>query len=300
LSFVDQTKEWNSPWDEGAAYNHSMRMADLDGSGIKTYLAANGPADGVPGTASDIVNLARCGPSDLVCIDRNKSHGNYVMVNDGTGQFHVALHEEFVDFGDQVNQFITNQLGPQDYNSWETPRFMPYLTKDSLINFAAETSPFGIAPRYFVNVPLGFNLTTDFKKSITIAQRNGSRNIRTFAGDDIIYGGNNGGTCNVNGGNGLDTVVYNGPQANYTITQTSSGYTVKDNVGKDGTDNLRNVEMVKFQDTTMELDYSHVTDTAPPPPVSSAGTTPDSDGDGVPDAQDLCPTFPGKPEANGC
>jgi hypothetical protein len=56
----------------------------------------------------------------------------------------------------------------------------------------------------------------------------------------------------------IDSAVFSGPQANYTVTTTGgdgtigsvgSTTTVTDNVGADGTDTLRNIERLVFSDT---------------------------------------------------
>ncbi|MEN8582448.1 peroxidase family protein [Burkholderia sp. RS01] len=58
----------------------------------------------------------------------------------------------------------------------------------------------------------------------------------------------------------IDTAVFSGPQANYTVTTTGgdgsvgsagSTTTVTDNVGTDGTDTLRNIEALAFSDTVV-------------------------------------------------
>ena len=58
----------------------------------------------------------------------------------------------------------------------------------------------------------------------------------------------------------IDTAVFSGPQANYTVTTTGgdgtlgsagSTTTVTDNVGADGTDTLRNIEQLAFSDTVV-------------------------------------------------
>ena len=47
----------------------------------------------------------------------------------------------------------------------------------------------------------------------------------------------------------LDTAVFSGPRANYTITPNADGsLTVVDNVGADGTDTLRSIENLRFTD----------------------------------------------------
>jgi Ca2+-binding RTX toxin-like protein len=58
----------------------------------------------------------------------------------------------------------------------------------------------------------------------------------------------------------IDTAVFSGPQANYTVTTTGgdgtlgsagSTTTVTDNVGTDGVDTLRNIEVLSFSDTVV-------------------------------------------------
>jgi len=56
-----------------------------------------------------------------------------------------------------------------------------------------------------VNIPLRIDIGSHFTRPIVIDNRNGSHRIRTFAGDDRIHSGNNGGFSNVDGGSG--TVV---------------------------------------------------------------------------------------------
>ncbi|MGY2746485.1 peroxidase family protein [Arthrobacter sp. UYCu723] len=64
----------------------------------------------------------------------------------------------------------------------------------------------------------------------------------------------------LNGSGGTDSAVFSGPQANYTVTTTPVGATlgspgstttVVDNVGTDGTDTLRNIEVLQFADTVV-------------------------------------------------
>ena len=51
-----------------------------------------------------------------------------------------------------------------------------------------------------------------------------------------------------------DRVRFQGDQENYTVTANADGtFTVKDNVGDDGTDTLRNVEILEFNDTEVLL-----------------------------------------------
>ena len=106
----------------------------------------------------------------------------------------------------------------------------------------------------FVNIATQIDLKTMYTRAITVQNRNGSKRIRTFTGDDVIYAGNNGGYCTVDGGLGKNTVVYSGPANNYQVTKNSNGsWRVVDKVDKDGTDDLVNIQWIVFADQTRTL-----------------------------------------------
>jgi hypothetical protein len=75
-------------------------------------------------------------------------------------------------------------------------------------------------------------------------------------GDDVagsaavetVYGGK--GNDSVDGGAGLDTMIFSGNRAGYTVLKSASGHTV---TGA-GTDSLANVERIKFADADLALD----------------------------------------------
>jgi glycosyl hydrolase family 113/hemolysin type calcium-binding protein len=70
------------------------------------------------------------------------------------------------------------------------------------------------------------------------------------AGNDVITGGT--GTDYIDGGAGTDTAVYAGDLSDYTISVVGSQVIVTDKVaGRDGTDFLSNIELLKFADTTI-------------------------------------------------
>ncbi|WP_371422681.1 calcium-binding protein [Tardiphaga sp.] len=77
--------------------------------------------------------------------------------------------------------------------------------------------------------------------------------IRAGAGDDIITGGI--GNDIINGEAGIDTAVYSGNFADYAISHSGNQIVVADGVaGRDGTDYLMNVELMKFADGTYATD----------------------------------------------
>jgi hypothetical protein len=88
--------------------------------------------------------------------------------------------------------------------------------------------------------------------SFTTAADTSSHISSGTSANDVFTAGN--GNDIIDGGAGIDTVVYNLPRANYTLSKTASGYTVTDNVGGGGTDILTNVERLKFSDASVALD----------------------------------------------
>ena len=94
----------------------------------------------------------------------------------------------------------------------------------------------------------------------------GTGGADTLAGtrnDDVINGGDGndslsglGGDDALDGGAGLDSALYHSAMANFTITATSSGYTVVDNSGAEGQDSLSNIERIVFTDSALAFDLS--------------------------------------------
>ncbi len=75
------------------------------------------------------------------------------------------------------------------------------------------------------------------------------------AADNRLTG--NGGDDRIVGGAGIDVAVYSGNRSNYTLTDTGNpvlGYTVAAKTGTEGTDNLFDVERLKFADTSVAID----------------------------------------------
>jgi len=64
-----------------------------------------------------------------------------------------------------------------------------------------------------------------------------------LAGNDIL-----------DGGLGIDTAVYRGVRANYTVQAITDGYSVTDNTGAEGVDKLYNIDKLSFADTAMLFD----------------------------------------------
>ena len=65
------------------------------------------------------------------------------------------------------------------------------------------------------------------------------------------------GTDFFDGGLGLDTVIYSGPQERYTINKSGNRYVVSEPTGSDDTDYLSNIERLQFGNGKVALDVEN-------------------------------------------
>ena len=82
----------------------------------------------------------------------------------------------------------------------------------------------------------------------------GSDTLTGGAGNDKLDGG--AGNDKLDGGAGINTAVYHGAVANYTVTKTAGGFSIADKTGVDGTDQVTNVQRLQFADTGVAFDVS--------------------------------------------
>ncbi|MEI8186547.1 MAG: DUF4214 domain-containing protein [Chlorobiaceae bacterium] len=87
-----------------------------------------------------------------------------------------------------------------------------------------------------------------------ITGNSANNNIYGGFGNDTFIGG--GGNDTIDGGAGTDTIVFTDKQANYLITLSGSGFTIKDNTGSYGTLTEINVEKIQFADTIYTFDIT--------------------------------------------
>jgi hypothetical protein len=69
---------------------------------------------------------------------------------------------------------------------------------------------------------------------------------------DSFTGGS--GNDTLEGGGGTDTITYTISRSNFALAKTSTGFTVTDITGVNGTDTLLNMERIKFSDGAIALD----------------------------------------------
>jgi hypothetical protein len=114
-----------------------------------------------------------------------------------------------------------------------------------------------LSSNLILNLTPGSASTID-GRSLTIAAGTVIENAYGGDGNDLINGNDVAnvlygmrGDDRINGGLGIDTAVYSGNRANYTLTKGASTYTVSDKTGVDGTDTLTNVENLTFSNVTL-------------------------------------------------
>lgn len=257
LSFADKTAALSPYPLRSMEVDYSMQLLDIDGSGIKAYFMAGSTT---PGTL------------DAQGLIDNTLQNNYILLNDGTGKLHVYYHDEFLSLSQQIERYFgfNNQL----YGSEK--RFISFLTPDNHINFLMvilgqeQVNGKGVITETFINVPTDLNPTADFKQNIEVLDRNQSKNIRTWAGNDTIYSLNANTSTNANstsalstldGGQGLDTCVYNAPSTSFVIGKVQTNAPGTDQFKVTSTtagikDVLTRIERLKFTDKSVALDVN--------------------------------------------
>lgn len=72
------------------------------------------------------------------------------------------------------------------------------------------------------------------------------------AGDNVLTGGR--GNDIIDGGEGKDTAVFSGPRSDYIIRIYNGDTKITDGItGRDGEDSLKNIEVLKFRDETVDI-----------------------------------------------
>jgi hypothetical protein len=180
------------------------------------------------------------------------------LVNDGTGRLRVALHETLNAYSEQILRWVSRSGQLPGYNSPNPAVMRAYQTPNGKLNFLAmlyatyRPSPSSdfVFRRVFVNVPLQLDLSSQYTKPMTVDNRNGSRYVRTFAGDDVIHAGEPGGGT-IDGGLGTNTVVYAGPRDQYSLAEASDNRLMVTATASGIADTLLGVQRVVFRDSSL-------------------------------------------------
>lgn len=100
--------------------------------------------------------------------------------------------------------------------------------------------------------------------------------MRLYAGNDSFQGA--GGNDQLFGGDGLDTAIFSGNRADYTISGSSVKTVVDSQSSRDGTDSLTNIERLQFSDGSLALDTSGTAGQTYRLYQAAFARTPDTDG----------------------
>ena len=106
------------------------------------------------------------------------------------------------------------------------------------------------------NLGIAFGVTienaTGGSGSDSITGNSANNTLIGNSGNDTFIGG--GGSDNIDGGSGIDTIILTNKQLNYTIALAEHGFSIKDNLGADGTATEVNVEKLQFTDLILTID----------------------------------------------
>jgi hypothetical protein len=218
---------------------YAPTFIDLDGSGIESILWDGSFAWG-----------------------NRKRFSDYLIVNDGTGRLYLALHSQFYEMGNLVTDYL-KRIDPRASVRDEF-RFVGIPQSDGSVNFVAltptneEVSPGKRVTGFkFINVPLGYDPRKDFVRDVTVSNRNGSKRLRTWAGDDTFLDTTVAFETTIDGGLGRNRAIYSGPSSAYTLSRNADGSTVVATSG--GTnyprlrDTLKNIQTVQFSDKSVTI-----------------------------------------------
>jgi len=242
-TFVDRTEVLNSEMSTNQnTLDPTPMFIDIDNSGIKTLFF------------------------NMQSMSNTNKHTNYVLLNDGTGKLYVALHREFETVVNDMFAMLTSQGYKFPISNptltWQMPKFIVVPQTDGSVNYLAEIrttarnkdNGMTQAVHLFINVPFSYNPKTDFVKNISVADRNNSNKIRTWAGDDTINDTNAVVGTRIDGGLGKNKVTYNGASTNYNVTKNNDGTYRVTSSANNIDDTLVRIHNIVFTDKTITLE----------------------------------------------
>jgi hypothetical protein len=207
-----------------------------DGTGYKVYATATDAAGNTSAASSLVTFNIDAHEPVRPTLNLQYTPGSNIATFSGTGE--AGTHIDVVRAGATVDDYV----------------FIASATVGSDSNWSVTTSPLPNGT-YQVNVvssDLADNSTASLN-NVTFTVANSTNLTGTAANDKLTAPA---GSNAIDGQGGIDTVVYAGPRANYTVAKETWGYGVTDKVGNGGHDAVINVERLQFSDGAVALDIN--------------------------------------------
>jgi hypothetical protein len=228
----DKTLVGTATADASGVWSLTTTKAFADGTGYSIFATSTDAAGNTSAASSAVTFNIDAHAPVVPAVSLSYSQGANQATFSGTGEVGTTI--ELVRSGDFID-IATTTVGAD--GKWS-------VTTSPLPNGSYTVSA--------VSVDLADNATSSSSSpSFTVAS---SANLAGTAGKDTLTAtaGNNA----IDGQGGIDTVVYAGPRANYTVAKEVWGYGVTDKVGSGGHDAVINVERLQFDDTAVALDIN--------------------------------------------
>jgi Ca2+-binding RTX toxin-like protein len=151
--------------------------------------------------------------------------------------------KEEMKAGDPALYDLVEKFWPKylTYNAYIDPSF-----EGTFSTVRDENTPYTFKSQYLVNIIL------TGAKNMNILGNDQDNRLTGNDGNNVITGGK--GNDVIAGGKGEDTAKFSGNSSEYKITKTENKTIVIDSVsGRDGKDELMDIEVLKFQDQEVKL-----------------------------------------------
>jgi len=192
-------------------------------------------------------------------------YGKNLSTNAGDTLFSLSVTNSYSTLWDASGNDTVSANGSNI--SWTIS--LPYLTLSKLVDtktgIAVPTSDIALP-----NPKTLYWLAGDIENA---QGGNGDDFITGNSLNNMLKGGL--GNDNIDGGDGLDYALYDNPKSSFTVSKTSTGYTVK---GLEGTDTLKNIERIQFSNETLALDINNTAGQAYRVYQAAFNRTPDNGG----------------------
>jgi len=243
----------------GAPVSDAHGQVRVDGDNNGSVVADSGAYEFATGTAA-LPQLAITATD----ADKAESAASFTFTVNRTGNLSSPSSADWMVSGDSAtaDDFAPTILSIQSvsFAANETSKLITIMIADDKLVEADETF------KVVLSNPNGATLSvasaTGTIRNDDIASSTGTSGndvLTGTTGNDTFNGGAGNDTCN--GDLGVDSALYAGVRANFTVQRATTGFTftVTDKTSAEGTDTLTGIEKIKFSDSTeIRLDISGV------------------------------------------